>query len=476
MTFPRKTALAALAVSVALAPAGAAHAITGLGGYVTDADSGLGVNQASVTFAQDGDAGTPPVATTDPTGRFLFSALSGVTGRLDVDGPAGWLSTAIDGVSVPVGGFVQQDVAVRRNWATVPGGARLASATDDTSAGAGCGAAAAVDGSRTTGWSASASHPASDPPTLTVELPTTIDVDGLGLETGSVCGHPDGAALGRFRIDTSPDGASWTTAVDGGLTDTDRGRAVVVSPGAGGSGVRFVRVAMLGAQDAAATEIDLRELQVLGKGPNVPPQDGQLAFDIPRPQPLSTVRLTATFTDPDSSIVRYLWDFDGDNVWDQATLGPRVAHVWAGNGTYNVTVGARDFRGALGTVTSSIRVAPLGAPVEPILDRKPMIAFDPADGPSVPFRVRCSVRCRITAELRATPALAYRLDLSRLVLGRTKRTYAGGGLADYRVSLSRKSVRKLRKTKLRKARVIARVKVVDAKKRTVTRSKRAILR
>ena len=79
--------------------------------------------------------------------------------------------TAVDGISVPVGAFVQQDVALRRNWATVPGGARLASATDDASAGAGCGAAAAVDGDRTTGWSASASHPPTDPPTLTVELP-----------------------------------------------------------------------------------------------------------------------------------------------------------------------------------------------------------------------------------------------------------------------------------------------------------------
>ena len=476
MTFPRKTALSALAVTLALAPAGAAHAITGLGGYVTDADSGLGVNQASVTFAQDGGAGTPPLATTDPTGRFLFSALSGVTGRLDVSGPAGWLSAAIDGVSVPAGGFVQQDVAVRRNWATVPGGARLASATDDTNAGAGCGAAAAVDGDRNTGWSASASHPPTDPPTLTVELPTTVDVDALGLEAGSVCGHPPGAALGRFRIDTSPDGASWTTTVDGGLTDTDRGRAVVISPGAGAAGVKFVRVAMLGAQDPAATDIDLREIQVLGKGPNVAPQDGQLTFDIPRPSPLTTVRMTAAFTDPDSSILRYLWDFDGDHVWDQATLGPRVAHVWAGEGTYNVTVGARDFRGALGTTTASIRVAPPGSPVEPILDRKPEIAFDPADGPSVPFRVRCSVKCRITADIRATPALAYRLDLSRLTLGKMKRTYAGGGLADYRVKLSRKSVRKLRKTKLRKARVIVRVKVVDAKKRKASLRKIAILR
>jgi hypothetical protein len=476
VTFPRKTALSALAVTLALVPAGAAHAISGLGGYVTDADSGLGVNQASVTFAQDGGAGTPPLALTDPTGRCHFSALSGVTGRLDVSGPAGWLSTAIDGISVPVGAFVQQDVALRRNWATVPGGARLASATDDTNAGAGCGPAAAVDGDRNTGWSASASRPPTDPPTLTVELPATVDVDGLGLEAGSVCGHPAGAALGRYRIDTSPDGASWTTAADGQLAASDRGHAVVVPPAAGASGVRFVRVAMLGAQDAAATEVDLRELQVLGKGPNVPPQDGQLTFDIPRPQPLSTVRLTASFTDPDTSIVRYLWDFDGDNVWDQATLGPRVAHVWAGEGTYNVTVGARDFRGALGTTTASIRVAPPGAPVEPVLDRKPEIAFDPADGPGVPFRVRCSVKCRITADIRATPALAYRLDLSRLTLGRMKRTYAGGGLADYRVSLSRQSVRKLRKTKLRKARVIVRVKVVDAKKRKASRKKIAILR
>jgi F5/8 type C domain/PKD domain len=474
VTHARKiAAVAAFAAAATLAVAGPGSAATGLGGYVTDGDSGLGVNQASVSFVQDGSSATPS-ATTDPTGRYLFAALSGVTGRLSVVGPPGWLSAEVGGIAVPTLQFVQRDVTLRRNWAAVPGGARLAGATDAGTPE--CAPGAALDGDRASGWSAAAPAPEADAPTLTVELPTAVDVEGIGLEAGAVCGDDPGAALGRYTVQTSPDGATWTTAADGQLAEADRGVPVVMAPSAGAAQVRFVRVALLGAQDPAATRIDLRELQVLGKGPNQPPRDGSVTLDVDRVQPKALVRLTASFTDTDSSIVHYLWDFDGDNAWDQATLGPRVSHVWSGSGTYQVSVGARDFRGALGVASRSVRVAAIGAPVEPILDRKPILAFDPADGPSVPFRVRCSLQCRVTGDLTITRALARRLGLRSRRVARINKVYAGGGLADYRLTLNHKVVRRLQRTKLRKIRAVARVKVLDAKKRAAKRTKRVTLR
>ena len=128
---------------------------------------------------------------------------------------------------------------------------------------------------------------------------------------------------------------------------------------------RFVRLTALAAQDAAAGAIDLRELQVYGGGPNVPPS-GTVAPLATKNTIKSIVRLRAAFTDPDSTILRYLWDFDGDGRFDQATRGPQVAHVWSAAGTYAVTVGARDFRGALGTTTLALRITDPTVPVEPI--------------------------------------------------------------------------------------------------------------
>jgi hypothetical protein len=477
VTFPRRiAALAALALAATLAPAGGAWAVTGLGGYVTDADTGLGVGQAKVSFTQDGSSSIPPMATTDPTGRFLFSALSGVTGRLDVAGPAGWLSAGFDGVAVPAGGFVQQDVGLRRDWAAIPGGAKLAGTSDDTRAAAGCGAAAALYGDQATGWSAAVPAPSAAAPTLTAELPTSVDVDTLRLVAGAVCGDDAGAALGRYRVETSADGGAWTTAAVGELGAADRGHPVVLVPAAVAPGVRFVRLTALGAQDPGAPQIDVRELQVLGKGPNVAPGDGVITLDTNRPQPKTVVNLTATFTDPDSTIVRYLWDFDNDGTWDQATLGPRVSHVWAGSGSYRVTAGARDFRGALGTASLSLRVAEIGAPVEPVLDRKPLVAFDPATGVSLPFRVRCAVQCRITGDMTIARALKRRLKLKSRVVARISKVYGGGGLADYQLTLNRRVTRKLQRSNLRKIKVLARVKVLDAKRRTTKASRRVTLR
>jgi hypothetical protein len=199
------------------------------------------------------------------------------------------------------------------------------------------------------------------------------------------------------------------------------------------SATRFVRLTALSAQDAGSPTIDLRELQVFGGGPNVP-RAGTVATDATKNFIKSVFRLRAAFSDPDSTIVRYLWDFDGDGRFDQATTGPQVAHVWNAADTYRVTVGARDFRGALGTTTLALRIIDPGVPVEPVLQRKPLIAFDPVDGIDLPVRIACSSVCTFTARLVLSPATAKAIGAKRRTILTMKKKTEGPGSARGRSS------------------------------------------
>jgi hypothetical protein len=465
-TSPRRTVkalvLTAAAVLAACAPAGAVTR-HGLAGYVTDADTGLGLAGASVTW--NGTTSPAPQASTDGGGRYLFNGLDPSTsGSLAVVGPAGWDRQTVGAVTLPAADLGNQNVALHRDWAATAGGA-TATANDDTIAG--CASAAAVDNDRGTGWSASATRPADDPPTLTIALPQTIDVRQLVLDPTSACGHDPGAALGRYRVQTSTDGAGWATALEGTLGADARGAASTLSPAAAAAGVRYVRLQLLSAQDPAATTIDVRELQVFGVGPNVPPA-GTLVVDAPRNYVKGIVRLRATFSDGDSTILRYLWDFDGDGRYDQATAGPSVAHVWAGPGTYHVTVGARDFRGALGTTTLDVRIIDPSALLEAIPQRKPLITFDPAIGIDLATRIACSSKCTFTAKMVMTARTAKRIHAKRRTVLTVTRKTAGAGLGSWTLTLPKATVKLLRKSKLKSVTVRLTASAVDQQRRRTT--------
>jgi hypothetical protein len=408
-----------------------------------------------------------PTATTDASGRFLFVGLDGgTTGSLGVTGPAGWDRVDVAGVALPADGLATQNVALHRDWATPAGGASVA-ANDESGAGAGCGSGAAVDGDGATGWSASATRPASDPPVLTVALPQAIDVSTLVVNPTSACGHDAGAALGAYRLETSPDGANWATAADGAFGAAQRGTAVELTPTANTGGVRYVRLVALGAQDPGAATVDLRELKVFGVGPNIAPS-GTLAAEAPRNYINAVVRLRAAFTDPDSPIVRYLWDFDGDGAWDQQTAAPSAAHVWQGAGTYHVTVGARDFRGDLGTASIDLRVIDPNAPLEAIPQRKPLITFDPPSGRDLDARIACASKCRFTAKLVMTKRLARRLHSKRRTVLTLSKSTEGPGLGSWTLELPSSFVKKLRKAKLKKVTLRLTATAVDQQRRRST--------
>ena len=67
--------------------------------------------------------------------------------------------------------------------------------------------------------------------------------------------------------------------------------------------------------------------------------------------------------DPDGSIVKYEWDFNGDGVFDQTTTAPTVSYTYTTSGTKTVTVRATDNGGATGKATQTITVGELAVRV-----------------------------------------------------------------------------------------------------------------
>lgn len=458
------TAIAALAAILAmLVGAGNAGAAIpgGFQGVVTDAETGLPLGGASV--ALNGAISPPPTATTDDRGNYLLFGLRGGTGILSAAGPAGYDRVDVSGIAVPSDSLVTQNLALHRDWATPAGGA-TATSNDESASDAGCGSAAAVDTDRSTGWSAAAGRAAGDPATLTVQLPETIDVSALVLQAGPACGHAAGAALAHYRVETSPDGSTWTTAADGTLQAAQNGTDVAVTLATGTAGVKFVRLAMLSAQDPGATTIDVRELAVHGVGPNVPPS-GTLTIPTHQNVVNAAIRLEASFTDPDSTIVHYLWDFDGDGTWDQATLSPWVTHVWAGQGRYHVVVGARDFRGALGTASVDMYMIDPQLPVQPILQRRPLITFNEPDGIDLETRIACSSACKFTASFVVSKRIAHRLHLKHRTIRRWHKHTKAPGLGSWTLTLPHTTIVKLRHHHLRKVRVRVSAHAVDRQHR-----------
>lgn len=67
--------------------------------------------------------------------------------------------------------------------------------------------------------------------------------------------------------------------------------------------------------------------------------------------------------DPDGSIVKYEWDFNGDGVFDQTTTAATVSYTYATSGTKSVTVRATDNEGATGRGTQTVVVGDLAVRV-----------------------------------------------------------------------------------------------------------------
>jgi hypothetical protein len=174
--------------------------------------------------------------------------------------------------------------SVRRDWASSSGGATVTSFNGPDLSSFGCGPAAAIDLSQGTGWGSTTGDDIGTPTnvmipkSIAVKLPATITLTSFSVDPSNTCGDPGSSATGDYRIETSANGTSWTTAASGTFTAADRGRLNAVAVAAPIAGVRYVRFTMLSpqvpdfatnCQDGAfngCSFTDMTELEAFGTG------------------------------------------------------------------------------------------------------------------------------------------------------------------------------------------------------------------
>lgn len=240
-------------------------------GRVTDALTGAPVPNALVTLASTASGFPGDVtAVSDVNGNYrIDGAVPGTYPRPLVDA-AGYSPGFAPDVAVPSGGRTL-DVQLVRNWASSAGGA-TATANGPNFKDFGCGPGGAIDSRYTTGWgSTSHNSPRFEQGTksLTIALPEAIDVSAFNVDPGEVCGDESSAATGKFRIETSRDGVTFTEASAGAFTSANNHRPNVIDAPAGTKEVRFVKYTMLEPQSQGADHdgvdfMDTSEFEVYG--------------------------------------------------------------------------------------------------------------------------------------------------------------------------------------------------------------------
>jgi hypothetical protein len=170
----------------------------------------------------------------------------------------------------------------RRDWAASAGGGAISSFTGPDYTSSGCGPANAIDLSQGAGWGSSTGDNNATPTnvmtpkSIVVHLPSTITLSAFSVNPSNTCGDPESSATGKYRIEVSTNGSSWTQAAAGTFTSANLGRLNGVPAAAATTGVAYVRFTILSPQVPSfstncpeggyggCTYTDMTELEVFG--------------------------------------------------------------------------------------------------------------------------------------------------------------------------------------------------------------------
>ena len=204
-----------------------------------------------------------------------LSVMTGADGRFHIpDVPDGLyrdVEVSLDGYAtrtfthVRVGGSATMRVILRRDWASLAGGASIVRFTgpDRTGVAGECGPAAAVDDSLTTSWLTSAARPRS----LTIRLPQPVDISTFAVDPSAICAGSFSDAK-AFDVWTRSAGGAWVLAfrTHDGLPAH---RLTQVRLRAGARAVTRVRLVLRSAV-RSRTQVEFTELVVRGRAADPP--------------------------------------------------------------------------------------------------------------------------------------------------------------------------------------------------------------
>jgi hypothetical protein len=456
-----------------------------IAGRLTDVDTGLPIPGVLVGVAGHTTDPTLPdylADTTSADGRYAIPTVpQGTYPLVSIPPTAGYDPLRVTDVTVAGGGTTTRDAALKRDWAGSRGGA-LIGGNDDTGVDFGCGQAGLIDQTLGVGYSPfspivtgpqGSPHPGEDPFAV-VELPKAITVENFAVDPGNTCGDDPTATTKDYRIETSADGVTYAVARQGAFAPEDAHRLNLLAPTANATNVKFVKITSDTAQrelvgDSGRLFYDLSEFEVYGNSPNVLPS-GTLSASPGTVGTGQTVTLTAAFTDPDSAITGYDWDFDGNGSVDQSTAGPSTTTSYPTTGNRLAKVAAKDFRGGAGSASTTVAVAnPL--PALPILTLK-----SSGTKGKLLFKATCAIVCRVSAKLTIDGKTARKLKLKSRTVGSSTRTIQPGRTFTVTVKLSRKVIRAMRRHRVRRLKAVLRVTATYADGRRKTAAKRVSIR
>jgi extracellular elastinolytic metalloproteinase len=429
-------------------------------GTVTSADTGLPLKGVGVGFAGlTTDASFPDHLATESGGDGTYSldAPAGSYGSLNFLGSAGFDLISIPHYTVRAGEVATQDAAMRRDWAAKKGGAEVIkddSIYDNTGGDFGCGLDQLID--QSAGAGNSAFNPDSEdpdnphlghPPTALIVLPQAVDVSAFGLDPSNTCGDDESAATKDYKIETSADGVTFNVAKQGSFTPDDLHTLNIVPPDGHATDVKYVRLTTLTPQraeegDSGVDFIDFSEIEVFGGPRNVLPS-GTLSATPGAVQTGQAVTFDASsFTDPDSKITGYEWDFDGNGTVDRTTETPTTQFVYETAGSFVAKVAAKDFRGGAGQASAGVTVtaAPGGRSGAPALTL-------PKSGRrgKLSFSVTCPLACTVSGKLTLTQRQARALHLKRRTLRKFTRHLKASVARTITISVGSKAKRAARR-------------------------------
>jgi Zn-dependent metalloprotease len=226
-----------------------------LTGKVLDTDTGAAVAGAVVGFGGHASGfGGDYVATTAADGTYTITGIvPGTYPKVFARG-AGY-DTVVQTVSV--GARVNTlNWSLRRDWAAVGGGG---SVTDFNGVDFGppCGPVNLIDQSQGSGWVSDAEGTGGSPDStaiaprfVVVKLPAAVDITQLTVNPSTTCGLGGSSSTGDYKIETSPDGATWTLGSQGHFGPAQRVTTTVPLAAGSGDAVQYVRYWMLGTQTA----------------------------------------------------------------------------------------------------------------------------------------------------------------------------------------------------------------------------------
>jgi hypothetical protein len=239
------------------------------------------------------------------------------------------------------------------------------------------------------------------------------------MNPAEACGHPAGAATGVARVETSPNVTPpvWTIAATPTFTGADNHTMKRVTPTAGQTNVRFVRLTLLAPQNVASPVVDFTEFAVYST--TAIPGGTVTGPVVPTPTAIPTASPT-----PEPTVVAPPGPVD-------PTPGPTVVP-------------------------------------------RPSLTLPSSGRRSARFSVDCRAACRVIARLEVNASTARRLGLGRSRVAGTLTRNASTGRTTLTLKLNSKATRAMRK--LRSFRATLRVSVAYSGAAPVAQSRSVTVR